>query len=375
MGLHVCVIGPRFLCLERLPQTLDNSQYAARMSAVAEMIEMGAARALSIVPSPVARVLAGRPIRIEGQELDVQVQLALRLENLGGGFKPAPVEEVRAKRRADARAFRGKTIEVERVEDLEIPGPAGSIGGRLYVPHGHSAPGSLVVYYHGGGHVICDLDTHDQPCRFIAREGGALVLSVDYRLGPEHRFPAAVDDSLAAFRWAYTEAERLGADPDRIAVAGDSAGGNLATVVAQLCASNGGATPKFQALVYPVCDYSVKRPSYETFATGFFLTREEMDWFRDNYFASPDQHSDPRASPILAEDLSQMPPAHIVTAGFDPLRDEGEAYAERLREAGVEVTLKREPDLVHGFINAVGLSRRAREAMTPVAAAIRQQLR
>ncbi len=132
--------------------------------------------------------------------------------------------------------------------------------------------------------------------------------------------------------------------------------------------------PRFQALIYPVCDYSVKRPSYGTFSSGFFLTREEMDWFRDNYFESPDQHSDPRASPILAKDLAGMPPAHIVTAGFDPLRDEGEAYAERLREAGVEVTLKREPDLVHGFINAVGLSPRAREAAAPLAAAIRQQL-
>jgi acetyl esterase len=345
------------------------------MSAVAEMVEMGAARVLSMVPAPVARVLAGRPVCVEGQELDVQVQLALRLENLSGGFKPAPVEEVRAKRRADARAFRGKTIEVARVEDLELPGPAGSIPARLYVPQGLQPPGPLVVYYHGGGHVICDLDTHDQPCRFICREAGALVLSIDYRMGPEHRFPAAVDDSLAAFRWAHANADELGADPERIAVAGDSAGGNLATVVAQLCATDGGPAPKFQALIYPVCDYSVKRPSYETFATGFFLTREEMDWFRDNYFASTDQHSDPRASPILAEDLSKQPPAHIVTAGFDPLRDEGEAYAERLREAGVGVTLKREPDLVHGFINAVGLSRRAREAMTPVAAAIRQQLR
>jgi acetyl esterase len=332
-------------------------------------------RTLSAVPAPVARLFAGRPIRAEGQTLDVHVQLALRLENLSGGFEPAPVEEVRGKRRADARAFRGKTIEVERVEDLEIPGPAGPIGARLYVPRQHETHGGLVVYYHGGGHVICDLDTHDQPCRFIAHEAGALVLSSDYRRGPEHRFPAAVEDSLAAFHWARVNADKLGADPKRIAVAGDSAGGNLATVVAQLCASHGVPAPKFQVLIYPVCDYSVKRRSYETFATGFFLTREEMDWFRDNYFASADQHSDPRASPILAEDLSKQPPAHIVTAGFDPLRDEGEAYGERLREAGVEVTLKREPDLVHGFINAVGLSRRAREAMTPVAAAIRQQLR
>jgi acetyl esterase len=344
------------------------------MSGAAERVETGAARLLSVLPSPIVRVLAGRPIRIEGQQLDAQVQLALRLENLSGGFKAAPVEQVRAKRRADARAFRGTTIEVDRVETLEIPGPAGAIPARLYVPHGFATPGPLVVFFHGGGHVIGDLDTHDQPCRFIAKESDAAVLAVDYRMGPEHRFPAAVDDALAAFRWAVAEAEPLGADPQRIAVAGDSAGGNLATVIAQLAVADGGPKPAFQALIYPVCDYSVKRPSYATFATGFFLTREEMDWFRDNYFASEDQHSDPRASPILAEDLSGQPPAYILTAGFDPLRDEGEAYAERLREAGVEVTLKREPDLVHGFINAVGLSRRAREAMEPVAAAIRSSL-
>jgi acetyl esterase len=344
------------------------------MPGVAELAQTGAARLLSVMPAPVVRALAGPPVRVEGQELDVQVQLALRLEKITGGFEPAPVEEVRAKRRADARAFRGTTIEVERVSNFEIPGPDGSIPVRLYVPPAHVAPGPLVVYYHGGGHVICDLDTHDQPCRFFARESGALVLSVDYRLGPEHRFPAAVDDSLAAFRWAHANAESLGADPERVAVAGDSAGGNLATVVAQLAVADGGPAPKFQALIYPVCDYSVKRPSYATFSTGFFLTREEMDWFRDNYFTSPDQHSDPRASPILTEDLSKLPPAHIVTAGFDPLRDEGEAYAERLREAGVEVTLKREPDLVHGFINAVGLSHRAREALAPVAEAIRTAL-
>ena len=345
------------------------------MSAIAETVRGGIARAVSALPPQVARLAAGRPVRVEGQELDVHVQLAVRLEELNGGFKPAPVEAVRAKRRADARVFRGKTIEVGSVEKLEIPGPAGPIPARLYVPSDSDTPDPLVVYYHGGGHVICDLDTHDQPCRFIAHESGARVLSVDYRLGPEHRFPAAVDDALAAFQWSHEEAPSLGADPERIAVAGDSAGGNLATVVAQLAGSEGGPKPVFQALIYPVCDYSVKRPSYETFATGFFLTREEMDWFRDNYFNSAGEYWDPRASPILADDLSVQPPAHIITAGFDPLRDEGEAYAERLREAGVQVTLRREPDLVHGFVNAVGLSRRASEAMAPVAAAIRQQLR
>jgi acetyl esterase len=336
--------------------------------------EASLARMLSALPRPVARVLAGRPIRVDGQELDPQVQIAIRLERLTGGFEPAPVEEVRATRRRDAATFRGPTIEVARVRELEIPGPDGPIPARLYEPHRPSGPAPLIVYYHGGGHVICDLDTHDQPCRFFAAEVPALVLSVDYRLGPEHPFPAAVDDSLAAFRWAAAHAEELGADPARVAVAGDSAGGNLATVVAQLAAAGEGPAPAFQALIYPVTDYSSKRPSYATFAEGFFLTRAEMDWFRDNYFADSADRTDPRASPILAEDLSASPPAHVITAGFDPLRDEGEDYAAALRDAGVAATLRREPDLVHGFINAVGLGGRPREAMAEIAASIRAGL-
>jgi acetyl esterase len=332
------------------------------------------ARGLMKLPAPVLRVLAGRPIRIEGQELDSQVQIAIRLERLGGGFKPAPVEEVRALRRRDAETFRGRRIEVARVSELQIPGPAGPIPARLYAPAGLPDPAPLIVYYHGGGHVICDLDTHDQPCRFLAAEVPALVLSIDYRLGPEHPFPAAVDDSLAALEWVVGEASELGVDPARIAVAGDSAGGNLAAVVAQLAAGRDDGVPAFQALIYPVTDYSSKRPSYETFAEGFFLTRTEMDWFRDHYFADPADRTDPRASPILAADLSGVAPAHLVTAGFDPLRDEGEDYAAALSAAGVEVTLRREPDLVHGFVNAVGLGGRSREAVGEIAAAIRAGL-
>jgi acetyl esterase len=344
------------------------------MPSLAERAQAGVVRGLIALPRPVVRVLAGRPITIEGQTLDPFVQMAVRLERLQGGFEPAPVEEVRALRRRDAQAFRGKLIEVAEVRDVDIPGPAGAIPARLYVPHGVAGPAPLVVYYHGGGHVICDLDTHDQPCRFLAAEVPARVLAVDYRLGPEHRFPAAVDDSFAAYEWTVANAAELGADPERIAVAGDSAGGNLATVVAQLAATGDVATPAFQALIYPVTDYSSKRPSYTTYAEGFFLTRTEMDWFRDNYFAEPADRSDPRASPILASDLSGQPPAHIVTAGFDPLRDEGEDYAAALRDAGVPVSLKREPDLVHGFINAVGLGGRSREALREVAVAVRAGL-
>jgi acetyl esterase len=340
------------------------------MATVRERVEAALAWVVSRLPPPLARLIAGRPIRLDGQELDVHVQIALRLEKLMGGFEPRPVEEARELRRSEARAFSGPRIALARVDELELPGPAGVMRARRYVPHRAEDPGPLVVYFHGGGHVVGDLDTHDQACRFLAREIPATLVAVDYRCAPESRFPAAVDDALEAFRWARTNAAELGADPERVAVAGDSAGGNLAAAVAQLAAADGGPAPAFQALIYPVCDYSRKRRSYELFAEGFFLTSAEMDWYRDHYFASAEDRNDPRASPILAEDLSGVAPAHIITAGFDPLRDEAEDYAARLREAGVPVTLRRESDLVHGFINAVGLGGRSAEAGRAIAAEI-----
>ena len=342
--------------------------------AVLERAQGAVARGVSLLPGPVARLLAGRRVRIDGQELHPQVRIALRLEELTGGSEILPVAAARERRRHQARVFSGPRIEVERAVDLELAGQAGPIGARLYVPPAAGGPPPLLVYYHGGGHVIGDLDTHDQPCRFLAREVPAAVLAVDYRLAPEHRFPAAVEDALAAFRWACDEAERLGADPARVAVIGDSAGGNLAAAVCQLAVADEGAVPVHQTLIYPVIDYSAERRSYELFGRGFFLTREEMDWYRDNYFGDPEDREDPRASPILAEEVAGLPPAHIVSAGFDPLRDEAEDYAVRLRAAGVPTTLRRERDLVHGFVNAVGLGGRAREAMAEIATAIRAGL-
>ena len=332
------------------------------------------ARGLALLPDPVTRVLAGRRVWIDGQELHPQVRIALRLEQLTGGSEIRPVAEARKRRRHQARVFSGPRIEVGRTAELELPGPGGPIGARLYVPTAAGGRPPLLVYYHGGGHVIGDLDTHDQPCRFLAREVPAAVLAVDYRLAPEHRFPAAVEDAFAAFRWACAEVQGLGADPGRIGVAGDSAGGNLAAAVCQLAVADAGPEPVHQTLIYPVTDYSAERRSYELFGEGFFLTREEMDWYRDNYFVDPDDRSDPRASPILAPDLAGLPPAHVVSAGFDPLRDEAEDYAVRLRAAGVPTTLRRESDLVHGFINAVGLGGRVSEAMAEIAAAIRAAL-
>jgi acetyl esterase len=328
-------------------------------------------RTVEALPRSVQRRLAGRPVTIDGQRLDPEVQLLIRLL---GRDSPATHEtpaEARATRSRQAVVFRGESFDVGRVEDLTIPRPAGPIGARLYVPEGASKPSPLLVYLHGGGWVVCDLDTHDSACRFLAREAGVLVLSIDYRLAPEHPFPAAVDDAHAAFRFGMEHARELGADPAAVAIGGDSAGGNLAAVVSQLAVSEGGPVPAFTLNIYPATDLSEKRESYRLFGDGFLLTEAQMDWYRMNYLPDEAAALDPRASPLLADDLSGLPPTYIATAGFDPLRDEGEEYARRLREAGVRVALRRHRGLVHGFLNAVGSTRFGRAAMLEAAGALR----
>lgn len=264
---------------------------------------------------------------------------------------------------------------MDKVQGLELPGPAGSIPARLYVPRGSlSRPRSLLVYFHGGGWVIGDLETHDGLCRFLATHADATVLAVDYRLAPEHPFPAAVEDSFAAFQWAVSNVSEIGVDASRIAVGGDSAGGNLAASVSLLARDGGGARPAFQLLIYPVTDAVEGGLSRNLFAEGFMLTRADMDWFEGHYLPPGTDKADPRVSVIRAASLAELPPAHVVTAGFDPLRDEGEAYAKRMREAGVKVALRRHPSLVHSFANMTAFSPTARAAMLEVAGALRMGL-
>jgi acetyl esterase len=342
-----------------------------------ERLETAILRGAAALPAPAQRLLGGPGrIRVDGQVLEPEVQLLLRMMRLNRrpDFETLPVPDARAEVRREAGAAAGAPLSVARVDPVTVPGGAGPLAARLYVPFGAPLPSPLLVYLHGGGWVVGDLDTHDQPCRFIARETGVRVLSVDYRLAPEHPFPAAVDDTVAAVRYAITEADRLGADAARVAVGGDSAGGNLAAAAARLLTQAGDAVPAFQLLLYPVTDLSRKRRSYELFRDGFFLTERQMDWYREHYLPAGDAALDPRASPLLAPDLGGLPPAHVAVAGFDVLRDEGEEYADRLDEAGVPITVSRHRSLVHGFCNAVGIGRAAPAAMLDVVAALRTGL-
>lgn len=232
------------------------------------------------------------------------------------------------------------------------PGPDGPIPIRAFRPQGSKADAVLpaLVYFHGGGWVIGDLDTHDVVCRQLANGAGCAVFSVDYRLAPEYRFPAAVDDCVAATQWLAAQAKALAIDPARIAVGGDSAGGNLATVVALAAREAGGPALCFQLLVYPAADQRLGFPSIERNGEGYLLTKGAMHYFRGHYLPKESDWLDWRASPFLAKSLAGLPPAYVLTAGFDPLVDEGRAYAERLAKEGVATEYKEYPDMVHGFL-------------------------
>jgi acetyl esterase len=341
-----------------------------------ERLEAGAVRALGVLPRFAMRRLVGPPVAVDGQVLDVEAQLALRMLERANrpAYETVSVAQARTEALRVARIATGRRVRVSGVEELEVPGPAGPIPARLYIPAEAGGGMGLLVYFHGGGWTLGDLDTHDNTCRFLAREGAVRVLSVAYRLAPEHPFPAAVEDALTAFRFAARHHVELGTRPEAIAVGGDSAGGNLAAVVAQLAVRDGGPAPAFQLLYFPVVDLSRKRASYPLFGDGFFLTQRQMDWYREQYLPDPDLALDPRVSPLLTDDLDGLPPAYIGVAGFDPLRDEGEEYARRLRDAGVTVTFRCHRGLPHAFVNVVGIGRAAREATREGALVMRASL-
>ena len=307
-------------------------------------------------------------------ELHPQIQRVLQVmaeANLRPIEAMTPAE-AREQMEATAQARKAEPLPVDRVRERSVAGPAGDIRLRLYWPN-RAAPLPAIVYYHGGGHVIGSLDTHDLVARNLCAGAEALVASVDYRMGPEHRFPAAVEDSFAALKWVHANAKELGADPDRLGVHGDSAGANLAAVVALMARDAGSPRLRLQSLVYPVADYRLVGDSYDKYAQGYgLLTRESMVWFRNHYLRSPKDAEDWRASPINAPSLGDVAPAIVITAECDVLHDDGERYAEALRRAGVPVEYKEYPGMIHGFFGMMPAVDDAMNAQRAVWAAFRR---
>jgi acetyl esterase len=299
--------------------------------------------------------------------LDSQAQAFLnRLVELGvPAFGELPVEEARRLQEEGAPGLFGPLVEVP-FEDRSLPGPGGPIPVRVYRPGDGPAP--VLVYFHGGGWVLGSIVTAHGICATLARLAGCVVCSVDYRLAPEHVFPAALDDAWAATTWADEHAEELGGRPGALAVGGDSAGGNLAAVCA-LRARDAGLPLGLQMLVYPVLDADLETPSYREFADGYFLTADGMRWFWDQYLPEGDRFA-PDASPLRAPDLAGVAPALLIIPENDPLRDEGEAYARRLEQAGVQTTLSRYDGMIHGFFRLPGVIDRANDALAEAAAAL-----
>ena len=326
------------------------------------------------LPPWLQRLLFGRPPELDGQRLVPDIHTLLWLDRLvydGDATARKSVVETRAERLKEARIVAHRPpIPMARVEAVAIPGPGGTMEARLYSPTETSEPSALLLYFHGGGWVIGGLDTHDDPCRFLAARAGVRVLSVDYRLAPEHPFPAAAEDAFAAYEWASDNCERLGTDPGRIGVGGDSAGANLAAATCLIARAGDAPLPAMQLLIYPVAETAGAARSRQTFAEGFMLTRADMDWFEGHYLPPGVDRDDPRVALLNASDLSGLPPAYVATAGFDPLRDEGEAFARGLREAGVQVALRRHPGLVHTFANLTAICPSARAAMLEAAGAL-----
>lgn len=304
--------------------------------------------------------------------LDPQAKAVLEKMAAAGGASMHTMTPVEARQVYRSMRNREVSEEVGSVNDERIPGPLGDIPIRIYKPvHNHNSKLPILVYYHGGGWVIGDLDTHDSVCRTLTNEAECIVVSVDYRLGPEHKFPAAVEDSFAALEWVAEHAESFGGDRERIAVGGDSAGGNLATVVSIMAKEKQAPNIVFQLLIYPSTGVGQTK-SYEENGEGLFLTKDLMKWFRKHYMNSPSDAKNPYFSPYLYEDVSGLPPALIMTAEYDPLRDDGKAYADKLKAAGVEVEYVDYPGMIHGFVTLANVIDKGQQALKDAAEALKK---
>lgn len=284
-------------------------------------------------------------------------------------------EEARAAMHEMIDAIGGKGAPIGKVANLTMPGPGGELELRIFTPvaaGSEALPG--LIYFHGGGFVMGDLDTHDTVCRILANEAGVRVIAVHYRRPPEDKFPAAVDDAIAAVNWIEANASSLGVDANRLAVGGDSAGGALAAVVAQQAKLKGGPKLSYQMLLFPVTDSAADTASHREFAEGYFLERNAIVWFSDHYLPAEADRNDIRLSPLRAADVSGLPPAYVMLAGYDPLHDEGLAYAEKLRDAGVPVTVADYPDMIHDFVMMMGALPQARPALNAAATALKAVL-
>lgn len=314
------------------------------------------------------------PVNDRGDMLDTDAHAFLEILARRGRFDPSrPVGVARHEYDTLGPLLDVPRRPLARIEPLTIEGAAGPLSARLYVPRESKAPMRSLMWMHGGGFVMGSLRSHDHALRAIAADADAMVLAIDYRMGPEHRFPAAHDDALAAFRWVWREAAALGIDRTRLSIGGDSAGANLATSTCLALRDRREPLPALQVLVYPPADIGGQTASKDRLGEGFFLTRPMMDWFMERYMRGSADELDPRLS-VMRADLTGLPPAIVSAAGFDPLRDEGDAYATALAKAGVRVERRPEPRLIHGWLTMGGIVPEARRALRSLAAAIRSAL-
>lgn len=316
--------------------------------------------------------IALEKVKVERMPLDPQAQSLL---DLLASMDAPPLHEqsVEFARQSFSmlQNMSGPLEEVNKIEDRTIPGPVGEIPIRIYTPEGNG-PFPVLVFFHGGGWVIGSIETYDPVCRSLTNAGQCIVVSVEYRLAPEYKYPAAPEDCYAATKWVAENAASLNGDPSRVAVGGDSAGGNLSAVVSLMAKEHGGPKLVFQLLIYPATDYYLPgTPSITENGEGYFLTRDSMVWFSNHYLPENFDRYDPYTFPLHAQDVSGLPPAFVVTAEYDPLRDEGELYAQRLKDAGVRVQQKRYNGMIHGFISMAGVMDQGKQLLADCGAALR----